>query len=679
MHPLSTQKNILTRIQALRLDIEEHNYRYYILDEPSIPDAEYDRLLQELQSLESQYPEYITQDSPTQRVGAPALKTFKQVTHDIPMLSLENAFNAEDFMAFDKRVRQRLHTPDEIEYVGEPKIDGIAVSLLYEKGKLTQGATRGDGVTGEDITQNLRTIHSIPLHLRGEKHPDLLEVRGEVYMPINSFEAYNAELEKSGAKTFANPRNAAAGSLRQLDSHITASRPLAFFCYTFGNISPEILPSKHSELLNALKEWGFPVNPEIQVFAGVNAAFAFHEKLAAIRDHLAYEIDGAVYKVNLIEQQKALGFASRAPRWAIAYKFPAREELTKIEAIEFQVSRTGVLTPVARLKPVFVGGVTVSNATLHNLEEIWRKDIRVGDTVIVRRAGDVIPYVASVVLDRRPIHTTPIILPEHCPVCGAEVIKPESEVTARCTGGLFCQAQLKETVKHFASRLALDINGLGDKWAEQLIEKKLITDIADIYLLTKEKLLPLERMGEKSADNLLTSIQKSKATTLPRFLYGLGIREVGQATALMLTQHFGTLQKIMYADESALQETPDIGPVIAVNIAAFFHEPHNRELIEKLQKLGVHWPEYPTNAVSKPLPLTGQIFVLTGTLNHTTRDEAKLSLQSLGAKVTNSVTSKTNYVVVGNDPGSKLQKAKILNIPVLSETEFENLLQQYNY
>jgi DNA ligase (NAD+) len=707
-----------TKIQQLRHVIDAHNYRYYVLDEPTIPDAEYDRLMRELQALEAQYPEYITADSPTQRVGQLPLTAFEQVVHEVPMLSLENAFDEADLVAFDKRIRQRLKTAQAIEYVGEPKIDGVAVSLLYENGKLVRGATRGDGTTGEDITQNLRTIRSIPLVIsppilsfprKGERDVLMssgstknknwaqsllespfppgggrtgwggttIEVRGEVYMPLPAFEAYNATLEKAGHKIFANPRNAAAGSLRQLDPAITAQRPLAFFAYAVGKITADILPPTQSETLQLLKSLGFPVNAEIQIITGVAECLAFHQRLLAKRDSLNYEIDGVVYKINSFEQQQQLGFVSRAPRWAIAHKFPAREQLTQIAAIAFQVGRTGALTPVARLKPVVVGGVTVSNATLHNIEEVWRKDVRVGDTVMVRRAGDVIPYVVAVLLDKRPSLTHAVILPQHCPICHAIVIKPEGEVAARCTGGLFCPAQLKETVKHFASRRAMDIEGLGDKLVEQLVEEKLINNIADIYLLAQEKLAALERMGEKSAANLINAIQTSKTTTLPRFLYALGIREVGEATALALVQHFGLLAKIIDADQATLEEVADIGPIVAANIAGFFQEKHNRALIEQLKKLGIHWQE--TAVAAQYHPLKNQTFVLTGTLHSMTRDQAKAALQVLGAKVAGSVSAKTHYVVAGSEAGSKLSKATELGVKVLQEDEFLLMLKDLSY
>lgn len=662
--------NHLPRIHQLRQQLDEHNYRYYVLDNPAIPDAEYDRLMKELQALEAQHPECITPDSPTQRVGALPLTAFTQVTHTTPMLSLENALDEADFLAFDHRVRQRLKIEAEITYVGEPKIDGTAVSLIYENGKFVQGSTRGDGTTGEDITQNLRTVRSIPLHLYGA-YPEWLEVRGEVYMPLADFEAYNAASEKAGEKTFMNPRNAAAGSLRQLDPSMTAKRPLYFFAYALIMEDPPF--QKYSETVEKLKSWGFPTHPETKVLTGMKACLDFHQYLAGKRDSLAHEIDGVVYKVDSLAQQKELGMVSRAPRWAIAYKFPAREELTQIEAIEFQVGRTGILTPVARLKPVFVSGVTISNATLHNMEEVWRKDLRVGDTVIVRRAGDVIPYVVSVLLDKRLAHTKKITVPAHCPICHADVIKLEDEVAARCTGGLFCPAQLKETIKHFASRRAMDVDGLGDKLVEQLVETELVRDIAGLYTLQKEQLSNLERMGEKSAENLLQAIEKSKNTTLPRFLYALGIREVGEATALVLAQHFGELENVISADEVELQDVADIGPVVAGHIVGFFREKHNVELIRLLQKNGVHWPAY--QITRQHQPLKNQTFVLTGTLTSMTRDEAKAALQALGAKVAGSVSAKTNYVVAGSDAGSKLTKAEELGVKVLTEEEFLELLK----
>lgn len=669
-------KSTIARIQQLREELNEHNYRYYVLDKPSVPDVEYDRLFKELQSLESQHPDLITPDSPTQRVGAQPLKVFAEVKHITPMLSLENAFTDEDLAAFDKRIRQRLGTTDEIEYVCEPKLDGVAINLLYEEGLLVRAATRGDGATGEDVTQNVRTIAAVPLRLRGKKYPKMLEVRGEVYIPLAGFEEYNQHAEKTGGRTFANPRNAAAGSLRQLDSKITASRPLSLFAYGIGYSEGSELGNKQSDILKQLEVFGFPVNPEIKVVKGVTACIAFYQKIETKRDKLAYEIDGVVYKVNSFALQQELGFVSRAPRWAIAHKFPAREELTQVEAIEFQVGRTGALTPVARLKPVHVSGVTVSNATLHNLEEVWRKDVRVGDTVIVRRAGDVIPEVVSVILERRTPNAKKIRLPKHCPICQAEVIKPEGEIVARCTGGLYCHAQLKETVKHFASRRALNIEGLGDKIVETLVEIKLVNEIADLYLLEQTQLASLERMGEKSANNIIAAIEKSKATTLARFIYGLGIRDVGEATALNLSNYFGNLDKLMQASEEDLQQIEDIGPIVSANIAGFFRQHHNRELIIKLKKLGVHWQDIQKN-INEVQALSGQTFVLTGALSQMTREAAKEKLIALGAKVAESVSKKTSYVVVGESPGSKYEKAKELGVTILDEDEFVKFLKQY--
>lgn len=653
---------------ALRKRLLEHSYRYYVLDDPTITDAEYDQLYQKLVQLEAAHPEYITPDSPTQRVGSIPLTSFATVKHARPMLSLDNAFQAEDVQAFNKRICQRLATDQPIIYVCEPKIDGVAVSLRYEQGRLVRGATRGDGLVGEDITQNIRTIHSIPLQLRGEDYPAVLEVRGEAYMPVSDFEAYNQKAQALGEKTFMNPRNATAGSLRQLDAKITMTRPLRFFSYA---LAEEAHFTTHEAMLAQLKIWGFPVSPDIRVVSGIEACLAYYESMQAKRDSMDYEIDGIVYKVNDLSQQQTLGFVSHAPRWAIAHKFPAREEATQIEDITFQVSRTGTLTPVARLAPVFISGVTVSNATLHNLDEVWRKDIRVGDTVIIRRAGDVIPYVVSVMLDRRPPHTTPVTLPKTCPVCHADVIKPEHEVSARCMGGLFCHAQLKETLKHFASRKGLDIEGLGDKIAEQLVEVGYVKDIADLYTLTLPQLANLERMGEKSAKNLLAALEASKQTTLPRFLYALGISEVGETTALSLATHFVQLDRVKAATQEALEQVEDIGPVIAQNIEAFFRQAHNRELIAKLRTLGITWPESMSSTAAQSI-FSGKIFVLTGTLTRP-REEVKAQLQALGAKVTGSVSAKTDYVVVGDNPGTKLAQAISLGVKILSEDELKTL------
>jgi DNA ligase (NAD+) len=671
---MTTKKDIEYRIQKLRGEIDEHNYRYYVLDAPVISDAAYDRLFRELQELEAAHPELITPDSPTQRIGAAPLKKFAEIKHEIPMLSLENAFDEDEVEAFDKRIKQKLETHKDIEYVCEPKLDGVAVSMLYENGILIQGATRGDGFTGENVTQNLRTIPTVPLHLRGKDVPKILEIRGEVYMPKKGFTALNKEAEKKGTKVFANPRNAAAGSLRQLDPKVTANRPLEIFCYGIGRVS-EKLPNQHSEILKQLQHWGLRINPEIEVANGVEGCLEYFHKLAKKRDKLSYEIDGVVYKVNNIRLQEELGFVSRAPRWAVAHKFPAHEETTQVLDIEFQVGRTGALTPVARLKPVFVSGVTVSNATLHNLDETWRKDVRVGDTVVVRRAGDVIPEIVSVIKEKRPRGTHPIPVPKRCPICHSEAVKAEGEVSPICTGGLYCRAQVRESILHFASRRAMNIDGLGDKLVELFLNQKLIKDVTDLYALKKADIAAQERLGEKSAQNLLDAIAGSKETTLTRFLYALGIPQVGEATAMALAKYFGSLEKIMHANETELQVVSDVGPVVAAQIAGFFRQKHNRELITKLKHLGVHWKEGESKK-TKAQPLTDQTFVLTGTLLAMTRDEAKERLIELGATVSGSVSKKTSYVVVGIDPGSKYDKAKELGVKILDEGEFLKFLEK---
>ncbi len=668
-------KEIIHKIEKLRTEIGEHNYNYHILDTPTISDAEFDRLFRQLQDLEKQYPELITSDSPTQRVGMKPVYVFKEVKHEIPMLSLDNAFSDEEVLAFEKRIKDRLKNDSPIEFACEPKMDGVAVSIIYENGALVRAATRGDGYTGEDITLNVRTIRSILWNLHGKKHPKTLEVRGEVYMSKAGFTAMNDRARERGEKIFVNPRNAAAGSLRQLDSAITAQRPLQFFCYGVGVVEGQQLPDKQSTILQQMHEWGVRTNPESKVVQGAAGCLKFYNKMAEKREHLPYEIDGVVYKVDSLELQQQLGFVARAPRWAIAHKFPAQEETTQIESVEFQVGRTGTLTPVARLKPVFVGGVTVSNATLHNMDEIARKDVRVGDTVIVRRAGDVIPEVFAVILEKRPAQTKAIKLPTHCPVCHSDVVRVEGEAAARCSGGLFCAAQRKEAIKHFASRKALDITGLGDKIVEQLVDCDFIKSAADLYHLTVPQLADMERMGEKSAENLVAAIAKSKATTLPRFLYALGIREVGEATALALAQHFTNLEKIMQAGEEELQAVQDIGPVVAAQLVAFFHQEHNREVIQKLKKAGVHWPDIVSTGAAKPL--AGQTFVITGTLDAMSRDEAAQHLQSLGAKVSSSVSPKTSYLIVGADAGSKLAKAEKLGVKILDEFGFLKLLEKY--
>jgi DNA ligase (NAD+) len=661
-------------IQALRDQINDHNYRYYVLDDPTITDVEFDRLFKKLQTLEAEHPELITPDSPTQRVGGAPLKVFSQVKHNIPMLSLDNAFADEDIDAFDERVRERLKTEKEIEYCCEPKLDGVAMSIRYEDGQLVQAATRGDGETGEDVTENIKTIRMIPLKLQGKHYPKVLEVRGEVFMSKKGFEKLNQENEKKGEKIFANPRNAAAGSIRQLDSRITATRPLEIYFYGVGLLEGLTLPKKHSEILAVLASFGLRISPLIKVEQGAKGCLNYYHMIGEKRQKLAYEIDGVVYKVNSIEEQEKLGFVTRAPRWAIAHKFPAEEVQTVIEAVEFQVGRTGALTPVARLKPVHVSGVIVSNATLHNMDEIHRKEVYIGDTVIVRRAGDVIPEVVGVVKEHRPKDAKKIVLPTHCPVCHSEVEQIEGEAVARCTGGLFCPAQRKENIKHFASRRAMDIEGLGDKLVEQLVDTNTIESVADIYSLNQAQLESLERMGEKSALNLLDEIEKSKQTTLARFLYALGIREVGEATAKQLALYFKTLPALQAATEDELQTVPDVGPIVAQHLAHFFHEAHNRNVINKLIETGVHWPEVKSD---KNLPLVGKTFVITGTLESMSRDEIKERLENLGAKVAGSVSAKTSYVVVGADPGSKYKKAKELNIEILDEDAFSQFLNHY--
>ncbi len=661
----------IKRAAELREQLDYHNYRYYVLDDPEIPDAEYDRLFRELQTLEGKFPALVTADSPTQRVGGAPLKAFGTVRHEAPMLSLDNAFSEEDLRNFDRRARAAVEA-EQIYYQAEPKLDGLAVSLLYESGVLVRGATRGDGFSGEDITQNARTLRTIPLRLRGRGYPRVLEVRGEVYMPKMGFAQLNQRQAEQGEKIFANPRNAAAGSLRQLDPRITASRPLEMMCYGVGKFEDAGLAARHSEILERLQEWGLRISPERAVLEGVEALLKYYQRLGGKRDSLPYEIDGVVYKVDRIDLQQRLGFVARAPRWALAYKFPAQEEMTRVLDIGVQVGRTGALTPVARLKPILVGGATVANATLHNEDEVHRKDVRVGDTVVVRRAGDVIPEVVSVVLEQRPAHTKVFHLPKQCPVCGSEVIRMEGESAARCSAGLVCGAQRKEAIRHYASRRAMDIEGLGEKLIEQLVDKDIVHDVSDLYRLDLATLMALERMGEKSAQNFLVAIGASKSTTLNRFLFALGIREVGEATAHTLASHFGELEAVMEADEEALQKVPDVGPVVAAQIQAFFHEPHNHEVIKKLVEAGVHWPAVPRK--TSAAPLMGKTFVLTGTLAGMSRDEAKQHLQSLGAKVSGSVSGKTDYVVVGAEAGSKLDKARALGVATLDEKDFLKLI-----
>ncbi|PXX91723.1 DNA ligase [Marinobacter vulgaris] len=667
--------DVISRARELRDILADYNYQYYVLDDPKVPDAEYDRLFRELQELEAKHPDIVTPDSPTRRVGAQVETSFEEVKHRIPMLSLDNAFSADELRDFDRRVRDRLKTTDDIEYVCEPKLDGLAVSLHYESGILTRAATRGDGYTGEDITANIRTIPSVPLKLRGDSVPDLVEVRGEVYMPLEGFETLNKRLADRGEKTFVNPRNAAAGSLRQKKPTVTARRPLEMCAYSVALEDEGRLPPTHWEALQQVKTWGFRLNPEMRKARGVEDCLQAYDDLMEKRQSLPYEIDGIVFKVNRLELQQQLGFVSRAPRWAIAQKFPAQEELTVIEDVEFQVGRTGAITPVARLKPVFVGGVTVSNATLHNMDEIRRLDARIGDTVFVRRAGDVIPQVVKVVTEQRPDNAQVVELPDSCPVCQSDIVQIEGEAVARCSGGLFCPAQRKEAIRHYASRKALDIEGLGDKWIDILVDRELVNTVADLYLLKKSDLTGLERMGEKSADNLINAIDRSRHPVLWKFVYALGIREVGEATAKALASHFGTLEAISEADEDALQAVPDVGPIVAGHIRSFFDQPHNQETIQALRDAGVEWQSEEITAAEKPLK--GETWVLTGSLSGMTRDEGKARLESLGAKVAGSVSKKTACVVAGEAAGSKLTKAESLEVPIMDEQAFVDFLARH--
>lgn len=671
---MDNEQSIKKQINDLREKINKHNYRYYALDDPQISDHDFDKLFQELQHLEAAYPEYITSDSPTQRVGSAPLKEFKEVSHGSPMLSLGNAFNEEDVTEFYNRIVERLHEKTSVSFCCEPKLDGLAVNLRYENGKLVLGATRGDGQTGEDVTENIKTIKCIPLVLKGDDIPKVLEVRGEVFMPKRAFYTLNHDAEKTGGKVFANPRNAAAGSLRQLDSRITAKRHLSFFAYSVGEMVGHDIPDTQIRLLGMLKKFGIPVSDLVKVEHGEKGCLHYYQFIHDMRNELPFDIDGVVYKVNSIHKQESLGYITRAPRWAIAHKFPAEEVNTILESVEFQVGRTGALTPVARLTPVHVHGVTVSNATLHNMDEIERKDICIGDTVWVRRAGDVIPEVVGAVHDKRPHNARKIKLPQNCPICHSHVERIEGEAVARCTGGLICPAQRKEHIKHFASRKAMNIEGLGDRIVEQLVDAKLVDTVADIYTLKQDQLESLERMGEKSSQNIINEIEKSKNTTLPRFLYALGIREVGEATAKQLALFYGDLKPLMDADEESLKSVTDVGPIVASHIGNFFHEPRNIKIIESLLKSGITW-----NVVKnrQNLPLVGMTFVLTGSLEKYTRDQAKEMIETLGGKVSGSVSSKTNYVVVGADAGSKLRKAKEMGINILDEEAFEHFIQKY--
>ena len=658
------------QIDTLRQDLRRYEYEYHVLDNPTIPDAEYDRLFHQLKALEAAHPELITADSPTQRVGAKPLSGFAQIRHEIPMLSLDNAFSDEEFYAFVKRIEDRLiRLPDPLTFCCEPKLDGLAVSILYVNGVLTQAATRGDGTTGEDITANIRTIRNIPLQLLMDNPPARLEVRGEVFMPHAGFERLNQLALEKGEKTFANPRNAAAGSLRQLDPKITSKRPLVLNAYSIGIAEGVDLPNTHYDRLQWLKSIGIPVNPEIRLCNGTDEVLDFYRDIQNKRSSLGYDIDGTVLKINDIALQEKLGFISKAPRWAIAYKFPAQEELTRLNDVEFQVGRTGAITPVAKLEPVFVAGVTVSNATLHNGDEIERLDIAIGDTVVIRRAGDVIPQIIGVLHDRRPADARPIIFPKTCPVCDSAIVRIEGEAVARCTGGLFCAAQRKEALKHFVSRKAMDIDGVGGKLIEQLVDRELVHTPADLFKLDLTTLTRLERMGTKSAENALASLEKAKNTTLARFIFALGIREVGEATALNLANHFKTLEALQNADLEALQQVPDVGEVVANRILAFWHEPHNVAVVNDLIAQGVHWETVETKEVTENR-FKGKTVVLTGTLTQMGRNEAKALLQDMGAKVSGSVSAKTDFVIAGDAAGSKLTKAQELGVTVLTEEEF---------
>ena len=664
---LNIPEEVHQHYQRLKSELNQHNHAYYVLDDPSIPDSHYDRLMAELQAIEQQYSQLRTPDSPSQRVGGMALDSFSQVRHEVPMLSLDNAFSDAEMIDFDRRIKDRINldSSQKLTYACEPKLDGVAVSLIYQKGLLIRGATRGDGSIGEDITANVRTIKSIPLSLHGDIFPELLEVRGEIYMPRDGFNHFNKKALKSGDKPFVNPRNAAAGSLRQLDSKITATRPLEMCAYSVGQYQGDQKPDSHFAMLNMLGTLGFKINQHIKQVEGIEALEDYYQQLAQLRDKLDYDIDGIVYKVNDFKLQQRLGFVAKAPRWAIARKFPAQEEMTRLLDVEFQVGRTGAITPVARLEPVFVGGVTVGNATLHNADEINRLGVCVGDTVIVRRAGDVIPQIVKAVVEKRPEGAQPILFPERCPVCQSSVKRVEGEAVARCTGGLFCGAQTKEAIKHYASRKAMDIDGLGDKLVDALVDNELIYSVADLYELKLEKLINLERMAQKSAENLLNSIEASKQTTLPKFLFSLGIREVGEATAQTLANNFGTLDKVIEASVEQLLEVEDVGPVVARHIVDFFRNPDNLSIVEAIRNSGVQWKDIDQTAQS--LPLKGQTWVLTGTLETMSRAEAKDRLQQFGAKVSGSVSAKTHAVVAGPGAGSKLNKAQSLDIQILTE------------
>jgi DNA ligase (NAD+) len=670
MTPLDQAKQ---RINTLRNEIDQHNYRYYVLDDPQITDQHYDQLMRELQALEAEYPQWVSADSPTQRVGAIVEGPFATVEHEVPMLSLDNAFGEDEMEAFNKRLADRVDVDDTLEFCAEPKLDGLAVSLLYRDGRLVRAATRGDGRKGEDITANARTLKSVPLKLVGASPPSLVEVRGEVYMTLSGFDALNAQQRSNQKKVFANPRNAAAGSLRMQDPSITASRPLVFCAYAIARLEGMDLPVTQYQQMQRVKQLGLPISAHIETVDGVDGCAAYYQKMLQQRAQLPYEIDGLVFKLNPVDQQRQAGFVSRAPRWAIAWKFPAQEVQTRLLDVEFQVGRTGALTPVARLDPVLVGGVTVSNATLHNMDEIERKDIRIGDTVIVRRAGDVIPEIVSAVLSQRQKGAKQAVMPDTCPVCGSEVSRAEGQAAYRCNGGLVCAAQRKEAIRHFASRKAMDIEGLGEKLIEQMVDLGMVASIADLYHLELEQVSGLERMAEKSATNLLRALDKSRQTTLSRLIYALGIREVGEATAEALARYFADLEPLMKATVEQLVEVDDVGPVVADSIRHFFDQDENREVIDRLLAAGVEWPpiEKPAGDSER---LAGKTYVISGTLENYTRDEASARLKALGARVSSSVSKKTSAVIAGDKPGSKIDKAQNLGVAVLDEAAFEQLI-----
>ena len=672
---MSIPKSSKAEAAQLRLALSEHNHHYYVLDDPVVTDQEYDRLLRRLQQLEHEHPELVTPDSPTQRVGSEPASHFETVTHEVAMLSLDNAFDEEEMLAFDRRLRDKLDHDSALAYCAEPKLDGLAVSLLYEAGELVRAATRGDGRNGENITANARTIASIPLRLIGDNVPRRIEVRGEVYMELEGFAALNCNQQQAGSKVFANPRNAAAGSLRLLDSRITASRPLTFCSYGTGLCEGVELPPGQYQQMQFLRAIGIPISRQIELLDSINDCLDYYQHILTQREGLAFDIDGVVFKLDNLEQQREAGFVSRAPRWAIAYKFPAQEVMTRLLDVDFQVGRTGALTPVARLEPVAVGGVMVSNATLHNMDEIERKDIRIGDIVIVRRAGDVIPEIVAPVIQQREAKLRRPRMPSRCPVCNSEVIQQSGQAAYRCVGGLVCAAQRKEAIKHYASRKAMDIEGLGDKLVEQMVEQGMIESVADLYHLELEQVAGLERMAEKSAQNLLQALEQTKITSLARFIYALGIREVGEATAEALAGHFGDLEVIMDTDIEALQQVEDVGPVVAENIRHFFDQQRNRDIINQLLAQGVNWPAIDLSHRQLDQSLAGKTYVISGTLNGYSRDQAASLLKARGAKVSGSVSSKTSALIGGENPGSKLARAEALGVEVLDQAGFESLIE----